>query len=715
VAAKTAPNKPKAKATKGGLAVPDEAHDPRSEPITVLKGVGAKMAETLSKLGVGTVGDLLAHMPARYTRMGEVRPLAYWSKGDSGRVEVTVTEEVLIRRTPRMRMLVAEALDEKGKRVVLTWFGQHWLAKQLPGRTIVVQGDVDQPLRELSPARMTVKEWEYADDLEDEDYRAYLRPVYPATAGLSQARIRGFMQQALALMPAELPDPLPPEVRERYELCSVREALEKAHRPIEDSDPADARHRLVFEELFPSQLALMLLRRRDAQAPATALDLDTLASKVAAELPFDLSDGQVAAWARVRHHLKEATPARLLLQGEVGAGKTVIAALACAQAAAKGRIAVLVAPTEILANQHAESLRVMLGAAGLGVALVTGAQSAPEREAALASLAAGETLVAVGTHALFSEGLERFAFNLGLVVVDEQHRFGVAQRHQLVEAAQARGLGIHLLQLSATPIPRTLAMTVFGDLDVVDLPMRPDAIRNVKTLVVGDEYGWVKPLKEVVAQGDGAFIICPKIDDDGEGWSIESPELQRVWLRDFRFDVAHGRQKPAERAAVLKAFAAGDLDVVLATTVIEVGIDIKRASLIAILDADRFGLAQLHQLRGRVGRAGQAALCILQPSPQAGEEGLARLGAMTRLQDGKELAEFDLELRGTGAFVGESQAGASGFKHTSLTRDARVLVEARHAAKALLEADPSLAEKEHVLLRRDLLERISGMLAVRKS
>lgn len=685
----------------------------KTSPLTVaidsLRGVGPKLKETFTRLEISTVGDLLFHTPRRYTRIGQIRPLDHWKDGDTARIEVTV-REARVRHGAKIDAVVAKAFDENGKEIQLTWFGQRWLARRLPDMKIVCQGT----LSSKKCLRLDVREWEESNDLPEEERKPHLRPVYPATGGLKQGRILSFMDQALSTL-GDLKDPLPKEVRERFSLPTIKEALVMVHQPLSPQDVRIGRRRLVFDELFPSQLALLLLRRRDEKLAAPALNQDTLSWQVIENLPFELSEGQKQAWEHIQPRLRSSIPSRTLLQGEVGSGKTVLAALAAAQASASNRLTSILVPTEILAQQHYSSLRTFLASVGVSVEIITGSQPKREREEALKRLQSGESLVVVGTHALLFGELKSLSGKLGVVVVDEQHRFGVKQRHALIEGAASEGKGVHFLQLSATPIPRTLTMTFFGDLDVVNLMSRAEASRQVQTRI---SLGWIDAIISSAKRGAASFIICPRIDEDiiAPGAAVLSPELAYELTRSkLRFALAHGRQSLNERSQAIKDLAMGNLDVLLATTVIEVGIDVGRADTIVILDADHFGLAQLHQLRGRVGRLGQKAHCVLVPSPSIDEEGLNRLEAMVEMTDGLALAQYDLELRGSGSLVGSSQAGHKAFKIASLARDGRTLVEARHAAKLMLKEDPTLKNAEHRAVREDILIRISQMLRINQT
>lgn len=691
-----------------------DKQDTRQASVKSLKGVGPKLQETLARLGIATLGDLLMHMPVRYAKIAAVRPLDDFEEGDLARVEVKVTD-AFAKRGAKVPTVFATAEDENGVEIKLVWFGRPWLAKQLPGQKIVVAGELEGRSR-LS---MAVKEFEFADKLPAEARGEGLRPIYRLTEGISQDKIYQLIEQAFAACP-RIPEWLPPSLRERYGLPPLRAALRMIHFPDDRTEPPLGRRRLVFDELFPSQLALLLLRRRDDKLPAVALTDDSLAATLIERLPFQLSRGQERAWWRLGAMLTGERPARALIQGEVGAGKTVLAGLAAARAAASKRLAVILAPTETLALQHAASLGTMLAAAGIELGTLLGSTAKEERELLLQRLEAGELHVVIGTHALFSaDVLHRYASRLAVVIVDEQQRFGVAQRHALVDAAAKEQIGVHFLQLSATPIPRTLAMTAFGDLDVIDLPLRETAKRKVKTAVApsGKDAVWVKLVRESVGKGEGVYVVAPRVEDDGSTRAVLSAKLTDGLLGEFRTAVAHGKQRSDERQQAIESFASGESEVLVATTVIEVGIDVARASGIVILDADRFGLATLHQLRGRVGRAGQEAWCVVVPSTDATPEAKARLESLAKIHDGKQLAEIDLHLRGAGEMVGEAQAGRSEFRIASLDRDSdkRVLAEARRAARKLLEADPRLADADHSVIRKRILAQMTEMLRVGQS
>lgn len=691
----------------GHVSAPDL---PLDAPLGRLRGVGPKLAERLERLGLAAVGDLLGHLPVRYLAVRDVRPIAEWQAGSHGRVEVVV-QTARSRPTRRLAITEASGHDEAGTPIRLVWFGQRWLARQLPGKRVVCEGPVT--ITAAGRHSMDVRQHLVIESLSPEESEAGLRPVYPATEGLSQERMRALIGQALER--AMIPDPLPEPIRARLGLAARARAVALIHRPTDAEGARTGRRRIVFDELLMGQIALLLVRGRDARQPAADLGIGLPAARRLAEaLPFALSQGQQRLWRALSRRLSGPAPLRALVQGEVGAGKTILAALGLAACAGAGRMAVLLCPTELLARQHAESLRPMLSNAGVEAELITGALGTRERRAALGRLSeVGGVRVAIGTHTLLGDGgLEAgMLARLGLVIVDEQHRFGVTQRHALTDRARRAGAGgVHLLQLSATPIPRSLALTAYGDMDVLTLPGRPEARRRVRTRI-GDEEEAAGAIRRAAAAGAGAFVVAPRIGDSADRVGVLSDRLRERLLAGLDVGLVHGRQPADERAATIARFAAGSHQVLLATTVIEVGIDIPAASLMVILGAEAFGLAQLHQLRGRVGRAGQRSECLLVPGDDAPEQSLQRLQALVDSDDGMQLARRDLELRGAGQLIGDQQAGG-GSQVAQLPRDARTLAEARYAARLILKADPGLARAAHAALRAELEPRLGALVRI---
>ncbi|MEU7740155.1 ATP-dependent DNA helicase RecG [Nonomuraea sp. NPDC049158] len=705
------------------------------EPLT--KALDPKTAKLLhSVLGLETVGDLLRHYPRRYAERGELTSL------DALEVDehVTVVGEVtrLMRKPMRNRggtWLEVEVVDGGRNKIYLSFFGKgsHVAESRLkPGRRGMFAGKVGMFGSRATPRwQLSHPEFELFDEGEAsaEDFAAAPVPIYPAGKDLTPWAIRRAIGVVLDTL-GPLDDPLPAELRDRRGLEGLAEALVSIHRPKDFGDMRRARERLKFDEAFVLQ-AVLLQRRQAATAwPARPRPrrADGLLADFDGRLPFSLTEGQALVGEEIAADLALEHPMHRLLQGEVGAGKTVVALRAMLQVVDAGGQAVLLAPTEVLAQQHHRSISGMLGDlaqggmfGGTAVTLLTGSMNAAGRRSALLDAASGTAGIVVGTHALLQEHVQ-FA-DLGLVVVDEQHRFGVEQRDALRE--KAGGGRPHVLVMTATPIPRTVAMTVFGDLEVSTLSQLPSGRAPITTHVVPAaekphflERTWER-VREEVALGRQAYIVCPRIGDlEGDEGDLQAPpsdEERRPPLavldvaellsggpfRDLRLGVLHGKLPPEEKDAIMRAFTRGELDVLVATTVIEVGVDVPNSSVMIIMDADRFGVSQLHQLRGRVGRGGLPGLCLLISDFPEGTPARARLSAVAATLDGFELSRVDLEQRREGDVLGAAQSGKrSSLKLLQLLRDEDVIEAARDEAAALLTADPDL--KSHDALRAEI-------------
>ncbi|WP_028646894.1 ATP-dependent DNA helicase RecG [Nocardiopsis sp. CNT312] len=702
------------------------------EPLRGALGGSARAFK--DKLGLHTLGDLLRYYPRRYDRRGDLTDLATLAEGE----DVTVQARVLDakRRTiparqgrRRMDMLEATVTDGTG-RLHLTFFnrGAYHQTSLVPGRLAMFSGRVStyRGRRQLDhPEYQLLDE----DGQEGERARAYaeeLIPVYPAVKGLDSARIAVGVEMALART-ADLPDPLPPRVRDRHGLLGVGEALRKVHQPAGWPDIGAARKRLKWDEAFVLQIALARRRHLAEGLPAKPRPgaVGGILDAFDAELPFTLTDGQREVGASLAARLDAAHPMHCLLQGDVGAGKTLVALRAMLRVVDSGGQAVLLAPTEVLAQQHHRSIGAMLGPLARAgqidgaeratrLALLTGSMGAAARREALLDAASGAAGIVVGTHALLEEHVS-FA-DLGLVVVDEQHRFGVEQRDALREkAADGRP---HVLVMTATPIPRTVAMTVYGDLDVVSLTQLPAGRAGVGTHVVPAREKprhlarvWER-IREEAAQGRQAFVVCPRIGDDagtadeevgegpdGDGTGNRPPlavlevarRLAEGPLSDLTVEVLHGRMPPDDKDAVMRRFSEGETDVVVSTTVIEVGVDVPNATVMAIMDADRFGVSQLHQLRGRVGRGSLPGVCLLVTDTEEGAAARERLAAVAETSDGFALSRKDLELRREGDVLGAAQSGArSSLRMLTLLKDEELIGRAREEAAAHVAGDPEL-------------------------
>ncbi|GAB3222247.1 ATP-dependent DNA helicase RecG [Glycomyces halotolerans] len=707
--------------------------------------VGAKTAAALDKgLGLETVGDLLGHYPFRYAQRGEHTDLGALQIGE----EVTVFAQVrssLTRELPRKpgkggkrppkRMLTEVVVaDESGRTLALTYFNQPWQDRKLtPGRWGLFAGKVAQfrGRLQLNSPQYQLLDDETADEADAvEEFAGALIPVYPATADLPTWKLAQCVRIALDLV-EDLPDPLPSPIRAERNLADYATALRQIHRPDSFESLGAAKRRLKWQEALVLEAALVRRKLEAAVEPATPYPRGgAIAESFESRLPFELTAGQrrvgdeIAAELAgdcppVSHHRPDRSepcpPMHRLLQGDVGSGKTLVALRAMLQVVAHGGQAALLAPTEVLAAQHHRSIVEMLGDLARGgelgapeeatrVALLTGSATAAQRRATLEDIGSGAAGIVVGTHALLYEGVD-FA-DLGLVVVDEQHRFGVEQRDALRSKAERPP---HTLVMTATPIPRTVAMTVYGDLETSRLTELPAGRSPIATHVVPyTDQRWMARawarIREEVAAGRQAYVVCPRVGgDDGDDGGADGrrpplavvdtiEQLRGGPLRDLRLGLLHGRLEAEEKDRVMRAYAAGDLDVLVATTVIEVGVNVPNATAMVVLDAERFGISQLHQLRGRVGRGSHPGLCLLVSEAAEGTTSRERLDAVASTTDGFALAELDLEQRREGDVLGAIQSGTkSHVKLLSLLRDADIIEAARREALALLEADPKLA------------------------
>jgi len=657
-----------------------------SASLQALDGVGPKLAEAAAEAGIATVGDVLRRFPHGH-RDRSMRPLAELEPEVPGTVLVEVQgSRPRPFRRGRLSMTTVKVGDESGS-VRATWFNQPWVADKLdPGVRLLLTG-------KLSKRGFAVAEYELLGG-GDAPSSGFV-PVHPATETLKAQRIREWAQQACAWAPNAV-EGLPAELRARRRLAGVGDAIRAAHFPASSEEAGEALARIGFEELFLHQ-ALLATRKRSHRTARPAPRFGAPGEQVAAwlrSLPFEPTGGQRAAFADVDADLDSGEPMARLLMGEVGSGKTVVAVYAMLRALEAGHQAVMMAPTETLAEQHALTLGRLLAERATPFALLTGSTAAASRRRALDQLASGELGIVVGTHALIEPDV-RFA-RLGLCVVDEQHRFGVEQRRAL-DAKGVEGMAPHVLHMTATPIPRTLSLTAYGDLDTTALHELPAGRQPVETRLVADDeraaaYEFVR---ERLREGRQAFVVCPLVSESekvrGRAAEAEAERLRAGELRGFALGVLHGQMPAAAKAEAMRAFAAGETDVLVATTVIEVGIDVANATVMVIEGAERFGVSQLHQLRGRVGRGEHASHCLLF-AEEAGAPARRRLRAVCETGDGFELAEVDLALRGEGEILGTRQSGLPRFAVAELPEDAPLLLEARDEVLALLRRHGSLAD-----------------------
>ena len=679
-------------------------------PVTALPGVGEQYKKLLERLEIRTIGDLLWHLPRTYLDYSTFTPLRRVRAEQQQTVEA-ILGKIGQRRTARGQVMTEVELidpaDHAPTNVRATWFGRQFIKERFPeGQLVRLSGKVKFFGRALQFSNPKIE-----PAAAEAVHTGRIVPVYRLTEGLKEGVLRRWLHTAVEGGPRrspvvnEVPESLPDDIRARRKLVGIQTALRQIHFPDSDSENESARRRLAFDELFVLQLALGQRRARwtkDAKALALKVSDADLEAWIG-ELPFSLTNDQQTALAHIRVDLARRVPMSRLLEGDVGSGKTIVAALAARIAVAAGAQAALMAPTELLAEQHHRSLSGVFGTSGPRVALLTSSVTGAARQQTLDALEKGTLDVVVGTHALVEESV---AFKrLALAVVDEQHRFGVRQRATFRE----KGIDPHLLLTTATPIPQTLSQTVYRDLDISALHEHPSGRQQIRTEVrTADALPKVWPwLRGRVALGEQAFVVTPRIDEDPED-DIASAEatyrdLVAKDLKGLRIALLHGRMPAKERDKVMLKFAAGDLDVLVATTVIEVGIDIPKATVMVILGAERFGLAQLHQLRGRVGRRGQKAFAVL-VSEAAGES--ERLAAMTERDpktgeplDGFELAKRDLEIRGAGEFLGKEQSGESELRIVDLAdADPALIDETATEADGMLAKDPQLERPEHAAI-----------------
>jgi len=658
-------------------------------PVRYLKGVGPKTAERFEKLGIVTLADLLCHYPRRYIDFSRPYSIAEAPPDTECVVKAEVFAKPAGRILPGGRRMERITAGDDVSSLEITWFNNPYATQKLElGQEYYFEGIVTGGMLRRQMVNPQVRT---AAQITAAPFEA----VYPQTEGLSSTVIAKCIRQLLPH--AELlPDPLPEEMLKKYRLLSKADAVRAIHCPATEEEAFAARRRLIYEELLVLQLGIGRMKNRGSAstgAPMQRLD----PAPFWASLPFSPTGAQRRAVDEILTDLSGSTSMNRLLQGDVGSGKTLVAAAAIWACIRSGYQAALLAPTEILAAQHAENLNRMLAPFGMRVALLTGGMKAAARRTTLAAIRSDEADLVVGTHAILSEGVE-FA-RLGLAVVDEQHRFGVRQRGMLAEKAA----NPHLLVMSATPIPRTLGLLIYGDLDISILDELPPGRKPVKTRCITgkkrrDLYGF---LDREIGAGRQVYIVCPAIEDTPDGGlnAVKSyyEDIAKALLPDRRVGLMHGKLKPKEKAAVMDDFKAGRLDALVSTTVIEVGVDVPNATVMVIENAERYGLSALHQLRGRVGRGAAESWCFL-VSENTAESVQKRLKFLCSTSDGFAVAQFDLETRGPGDFFGSRQHGLPTLQIADLMNDTRTLHAAQAEAAALLTADPLLEAPEHSLL-----------------
>lgn len=667
--------------------------------VSRLKGIGEQRERKLQKLGISTIEDLLTHYPREYKDRSEILKIADLPMDEPSTFLAQVKEEGQNSRHGRLVYTRMKVYDETGSVGVL-WYNQPYMKNSLKigewylfsgklqkkyGRTEIVSPEVERIGENFAGGRII--------------------PVYPACEGISQKMLRNLMEDALSQMSGGMREELPLWLRKEYKLAERNFAIENIHFPKTEQGFYDARRRLVFEELFVLQTALFQLKNTlEDSGEGIVLKKKKALQEGEELLPFALTGAQKRVLQEIEKDMTSGKIMNRLVQGDVGSGKTAVAIVTSYWAIQNGWQAAIMAPTEVLANQHFESFQKIFESAGIKVVLLTGSLKAKEKREALAQVANGEAQMIVGTHAVIQKGVEYH--NLGLAITDEQHRFGVRQRSTLAD----KGENVHTLVMTATPIPRTLALILYGDLDISIIDELPPGRQKIDTSAVDSRYHQriYTFIQKHVKEGRQAYVICPMIEES------EKLEVQNVLdyteelireLPECRVACVHGKMKAKEKQEIMDAFAAGSIDVLVSTTVIEVGINVPNATIMLIENAERFGLAQLHQLRGRVGRGAEKSYCILVSDTKT-KVAKERMKTMTESEDGFVISERDLNLRGPGEFFGIRQHGLPELKIADLYKDMAILKEAQSAAAELLRKDRFLEAEEHFLLK----EHISGYL-----
>jgi len=678
-----------------------------STQVQFLKGVGPQRAELLARLGLHTVRDVLFYFPRDYHDLSDLRAISELEEDQLQSIRGQVAE-IELRNTASGGSILGVLVTQGNESIRAVWFNQTYMQNRLQrGATVLLFGKPKfRGMRwEISHPRVVVLDEE--EDFEPGEWQ----PVYPATQGLSQFQLRVIVRHALEDYLDVLEEVFPPALLDRYDLLPLRDALPQIHFPRNAQNLEQARRRFVFQELFVLQLALSLRRHQlhDLRQAPKLENSAKIDARIRRLFPFEFTPDQEQAIKEVTADMAEDRPMNRLLQGDVGSGKTVVALYAILLAVAHQHQAVLMAPTEVLARQHAEVLAAALAKSHVRCTLLTGGLGVRQRRVAIEEIAGGEVDVVIGTQAIVQSGVE-FA-QLGLVVIDEQHKFGVRQRAILKEA----GVDPHYLVMTATPIPRTIGMTIFGDLDVTTIRHAPPNRQEVHTYLVEDDQAsnWWKFLRDKLNQGRQAFVVAPLV---GESEQVEAESAEQLFeeltngeLADYRVGLVHGRMTATEKDAAMHEFRHGRTQVLVSTSVVEVGVDVPSATVMTIQGAERFGLAQLHQLRGRIARGSHIGYCGVFANCQT-EDARQRLQSFVATSDGFELAEIDFARRGPGDLLGVKQSGLPPLRIADLRRDEQLLQEARAEAKQLIAEDPQLEHADHALLRHQVMHRYGEAL-----
>lgn len=671
-----------------------------TDSVRTIKGVGEKAQKCMNKMNIDTVGDLLEHYPRGYDEFKPVKPIAQVQEGDGTvAVEGFLMARPQMKQRGRLKILTITLQDDSGS-ILVTWFNMPFLRNQLKlGTRYLLRGKVEKKngRRQLQQPKIYTRE---------EFYRmaGKLRPIYPLTAGLTNNAVTKAVDYALRET-ENLQEYLPAEIRQRHHLSGYRKALRQIHFPENRKDMQEGRRRLVFDELFLYSLALSYMKQAGRTESCHRMERRAEVDRLLADLPYSLTKAQMRVWEEIQSDMESGYVMNRLVQGDVGSGKTIVAVLALYQTVLHGGQGAFMVPTEVLAGQHYKNVCQLLEKYGVRVGLLTGSLTQREKREARERIALGVWDIVIGTHAIIQDNVE-FA-NLALVITDEQHRFGVKQRESLFQ----KGKEPHVLAMSATPIPRTLALILYGDMDISVIDERPANRLPIKNCVVNTDYrpNAYRFMKNQIDAGRQVYIICPMVDESEEqeleNVTIYTEELREIFSESVRVEGLHGRMRPQEKDAVMERFARGEIDMLVSTTVIEVGIDVPNATVMMIENAERFGLAQLHQLRGRVGRGDWQSYCILMTG-QESKESRERLNVLAGSNDGFYIAREDLKLRGQGDLFGIRQSGDQLFALADIFDDADILRIAGEEAKSFTRDEIVLLYKKN----RRLKERVEHYL-----
>ena len=657
------------------------------QSIRIFQGIGEKRLLAFHRLGIDTVFDLITYFPRRYEDRSIIKPISQVQDGETVCVETIIASDPTLARIRReLEIVKFRAVDDSGM-INISYFNQSYIRTQFhKGDSVRFYGKIQIKNRHVTMTNPV------ADHLDKTSHQTgSITPVYKTTQGLTQNNIRNTMEQALSIA-HEIPELLPQDVLDEFDLCPCGDAFIQIHRPDDYGKLEHARNRFVFEEFFRLCITMQYLKQSHQDTPGIQMS-KTDETDFLKTLPYSPTGAQMRAIKDIRQDMESGSAMNRMIQGDVGSGKTLVASYAAWVCCRNGCQCAMMAPTEILAEQHYRTFLKQLSPYGIQIALLTGSTPAGEKREIKKRLAEGTIHFVIGTHALFSEDVEYD--NLALVITDEQHRFGVAQRNKLVQ----KSANAHVLVMSATPIPRTLALMIYGDLDVSVIDEMPPGRQPIETYAVNSTY---RPrlnafIQKTVEAGRQVYVVCPAIEDN-EAFPLTTVEEHKQALKralpQVRIAMVHGKMKDQEKDRIMRSFSEGEIDVLVSTTVIEVGVDVPNAALIIIEDADRFGMSQLHQLRGRVGRGDAQSYCIL-VSDTANDNAVERLKMMTKTQSGFEVAEKDLAMRGPGDFFGDRQHGLPPIRIADLCTDMSILQQAQSSAMDLIRKDPDLSHPDH--------------------